>query len=71
MNQGTKWVLLMQKNRRRKCHAWAPLNSEKLAKSSNVGAQMTDICKDNGETFEHDIERKSYTMDYFSVCYKC
>jgi hypothetical protein len=25
MNQGTKWVLLMQKNRRRKSHAWAPL----------------------------------------------
>ncbi len=25
MNQGTRWVLLMQKNRRRKSHAWAPL----------------------------------------------
>jgi hypothetical protein len=26
MNQGTRWVLLMQKNRQRKSHAWAPLN---------------------------------------------
>ncbi len=25
MNQGKRWVLLMQKNRRRKSHAWAPL----------------------------------------------
>ncbi len=24
---GTKWVLLMQKNRRRKSHAWAPLSN--------------------------------------------
>jgi hypothetical protein len=26
MNQGTRWVLLMQKNRLRKSHAWAPLS---------------------------------------------
>jgi hypothetical protein len=26
MNQGTKWALLMQKKRRRKSHAWAPLS---------------------------------------------
>ncbi len=26
MSQGTRWVLLMQKNRHRKSHAWAPLN---------------------------------------------
>jgi hypothetical protein len=25
MNQGTRWVLLLKKNRRRKSHAWAPL----------------------------------------------
>jgi hypothetical protein len=25
MNQGTRWVLLMQKNRHQKYHAWAPL----------------------------------------------
>jgi hypothetical protein len=25
MNQGTRWVLLMQKIRHRKSHAWAPL----------------------------------------------
>jgi hypothetical protein len=28
MNQGTKWVLLMQKNRRQKSHAWAPFVSD-------------------------------------------
>ncbi len=30
MNQGTRWVLLMQKNRRRKSHAWAPLSWPKV-----------------------------------------
>ncbi len=25
MNQGTRWVLLMQKDRHQKSHAWAPL----------------------------------------------
>jgi hypothetical protein len=28
MNQGTRWVLLMQKNRHRKSHAWAPLSGQ-------------------------------------------
>ncbi len=28
MNQGTRWVLLMQKKRHRKSHAWAPLNRQ-------------------------------------------
>jgi hypothetical protein len=27
MNQGTKWALMVQKNRHRKSHAWAPLSS--------------------------------------------
>jgi hypothetical protein len=27
MNQGIRWVLLMQKNRHRKSHAWAPLGT--------------------------------------------
>jgi hypothetical protein len=31
MNQGTRWALLVQKNRHRKSHAWAPLNM-KVAK---------------------------------------
>ena len=29
MNQGTRRVLLMQKNRRRKSHAWAPLKGDR------------------------------------------
>jgi hypothetical protein len=29
MNQGTRWALLMQKNHRRKSHAWAPLKGIK------------------------------------------
>jgi hypothetical protein len=28
MNQGTRWVHLMQKNRHQKSHAWAPLSHE-------------------------------------------
>jgi hypothetical protein len=30
MNQGTRWVLLMQKNCHRKSHAWAPLTKHNL-----------------------------------------
>jgi hypothetical protein len=29
MNQGTRWVLLMPKNRHQKSHAWAPIISLK------------------------------------------
>ncbi len=32
MDQGTRWVLLMQKNRRRKSHAWAPLKGQRHQK---------------------------------------
>jgi hypothetical protein len=35
MNQGTRWVLLMQKNRRRKSHAWAPLKEEENPNSAD------------------------------------
>jgi hypothetical protein len=35
MNQGTRWVILMQKNRHQKSHAWAPLRAVTL-KSSGV-----------------------------------
>jgi hypothetical protein len=38
MNPGTKWVLLMQKNRRRKSHAWAPLKEYfNVYRSSSLG----------------------------------
>ncbi len=36
MNQGTRWVLLLQKNRRRKSHAWAPLKVEGIATLKNL-----------------------------------
>jgi hypothetical protein len=36
MNQGTRWVLLMQKNRRRKSHAWAPLRSKEESNDVKV-----------------------------------
>jgi hypothetical protein len=60
-----------------KHHLFEILNNEKitpvflkLAKSTNSGAQMADICRDTGEPFEHDSERKAYITDYFSTCYK-
>jgi hypothetical protein len=34
MNQGTRWVLLMQKIRLRKSHAWAPLRHQPLVSLS-------------------------------------
>jgi hypothetical protein len=33
MNQGTRWVLLKQKNRHRKSHAWAPLSLRHVTSS--------------------------------------
>jgi hypothetical protein len=41
MNQGTKWVLLMQKNRRRKSHAWATLRAAcNICKHKERNCQM-------------------------------
>jgi hypothetical protein len=45
MNQGTKWVLLMQKNRRRKSHAWAwaPLSDISLGPFTDTNSEEIPV----------------------------
>ncbi len=62
MNQGTIWVLLMQKNRRRKSHAWAPL-------SMNLRCRKVQFIRTQIKLLIHfwEIRRHSQLLKYSQV----
>ncbi len=81
MNQGTKWALLMQKNRHRKAHAWAPLKAHycKVFATKPTGPKInTNFIFRHIVYFEPAEEKnmnsktnilRTYTMHYLDMCH--